>query len=715
MERRDFFKILSASSAGLVAGGCGKKTDQLIPLLVREYEIAPGEEQWHPSVCTECAAGCGTVARVMAATRTVERNGEEVRQPIGAIKKVEGNPLDPVSGGRLCARGQAAVQALYHPERLQGPRKRTGDRGKAQFAPTTWAEALAMAADRIGKAHAADPNSIVVLTGPQAGTHSVALERFTRALGAPAPVVCSLAAFPAERKAAELVFGWKGLPVYDLANARYAVGVGADFLGGWTSPVYYSRQFGAFRQGRRDVRGYLVQAESRLSLTASSADQWLPLQPGSEPQFLAAVGHLLLELKLAHHAEQVPPSVLEVFQSVDVKRLLAGCGVAEARVRTLVRELGESEAPLVIAGASILQTNSLDAVAASHYVNLMLGNVGRKGGLLAPAPSALAPADNHRVAEALAHAKVVLLDDVNPVYTMPTSSGVTDLLAKAETVISIGNFLDDSGAWSDLLLPVHHSLESEIAVSPAVSAEPAIQLAAAFVEPLYDTRSHDAILADLAHALKVEYQPVNAKDIVQPLLAEGTTFEDAVRQGGFWREPEKAVDARATGKSLEIGSATFAGDAEKFPLLFQPYPSLQFGDGRGANLPWLQELPDPASSAIWGLPVEIDPKTAAQLRVANGDLVRIESPHGAIDAAAYVHPGALPGVASMPVGGGHNHFGGYAGRGANPLAILAPVWEKSTGALVLGGTRVRLARLGPSKSWIQFAAPDREQKEWGHR
>src|SRR4029079_18311069 len=109
-------------------------------------------------------------------------------------------------------------------------------------------------------------------------------------------------------------------------------------------------------------------------------------------------------------------------------------------------------------------------------------------------------------------------------------------------VISMGSFLNDSGAWSDLLLPVHHSLESEIAVSPAVSADPAIQLASAFVEPLYDTRSHDDILADLAHALKVEYQPVNAKDIVQPLLAEGTTFDDAVRQGGFWREPEKAVD-----------------------------------------------------------------------------------------------------------------------------------------------------------------------------
>lgn len=127
MDRRDFFKILTATSAGAVAG-CGSKPKELVPLLVPEHEIVPGEEQWHPAVCTECSAGCGTLVRVMEAVRTVERDGGKVRERIAAVKKIEGNPLDPVSGGRLCARGQAVVQALYHPDRLQGPMKRTGNR-----------------------------------------------------------------------------------------------------------------------------------------------------------------------------------------------------------------------------------------------------------------------------------------------------------------------------------------------------------------------------------------------------------------------------------------------------------------------------------------------------------------------------------------------------------------------------------------------------------
>ncbi len=93
-----------------------------------------------------------------------------------------------------------------------------------------------------------------------------------------------------------------------------------------------------------------------------------------------------------------------------------------------------------------MQSNSLDAVIASHYINVMLGNVGKPGGILAPAKQAIAPAENYRVAEALAHAQVVLIDGANPAYLFPKSSGIEDALKRAETVISFGSFLDDSSA-----------------------------------------------------------------------------------------------------------------------------------------------------------------------------------------------------------------------------------------------------------------------------
>jgi anaerobic selenocysteine-containing dehydrogenase len=714
MDRRNFFKILSATSAGALATGCGSHANKLIPLLVPEHEIVPGEEQWHAAVCKGCGAGCGTLVRIMEGIRTVERNGEQLRERIAAVKKIEGNPLDPVSGGHLCARGQAAVQSLYHPDRLRGPMKRAGDRGSGQLVSISWDEAIASAAEKIGKA--ADRGGIVFLTGAQLGSRSMTIERFTKALGAPPPVICSVADFPVERKAAELVFGWKGLPVYDLAQAHFALGVGADFLGGWASPVYYARQFGNFRQGRGEVRGHLAQAESRLSITAAAADQWLPLRPGSEPQFLAAVGRILLDAKLARNSKELPKGVAEAFQSTDLAALLASCGLEEKRVRQVVQHLGESEAPLVLAGASILHSNSLDALVASHYVNLMLGNVGKPGGMLAPAPRSIDGGENHHAADALARAQVVLIDGANPAYTLPWSSGALNALKRAETVISFGAFLDDSGAWSDLILPDHHVLESEIALVPEVSTRTAVTVGMPFILPLYDTRAVEKTLAALAARMKIEFQPAGVSDLIKPLLPEGFTAEDVARDGGLWLEAESSPAAHAAGLKPELSAAVFTGDANQYPFQFQPYLSLQYHDGSDSHLPWLQELPDPVSSSIWGLPVDIDPKTAAGMGITNGDIVRVESAHGSLDAPAYVHPGAIPGVVSMAIGDGHTHFGRYAsGRGANPLSILAPVWEKSTGALVLGATRVRLARVGGRRGWIQFSAPDREEREHDQR
>ena len=168
--------------------------------------------------------------------------------------------------------------------------------------------------------------------------------------------------------------------------------------------------------------------------------------------------------------------------------------------------------------------------------------------------------------------------------------------------------------------------------------------------------------------------------------------------------------------TLDTTPAAFQGDKSQFPLYFLPYQSLQFHDGRSAHLPWMQELPDPVSSAMWSLPVEIDPQTAARLGIKTGDRVRVESAHGKLEAPAYVDPAAVPGVVSMAIGQGHRHFGRYAAnRGANPISILAPAWEESTGALALGATRVRLIRVGPDGGLVQFAIVDREQGPWGHR
>ena len=196
-------------------------------------------------------------------------------------------------------------------------------------------------------------------------------------------------------------------------------------------------------------------------------------------------------------------------------------------------------------------------------------------------------------------------------------------------VVSFGGFIDDSAAYADWILPDHHPLESAAAVVPAVSPRPAITVAVPFVQPLYDTRPIEQTLGDIARKVNLGPESVTPRAFAEPLLPGDQTWNDVVRQGGLWMDnPEHPPAAKAAALKLEASDAIFSGDAQRFPLLFQPYLSLQYHDGCGANLPWMQELPDPVSSSIWGLPVEIDPQTAARLRVANGDMVRVESAHG---------------------------------------------------------------------------------------
>src|ERR1700760_4870106 len=219
MDRRNFFKIVSAVSAGVASSSCDKKTDALIPLLVPEHQIAPGQESWHPAVCTECAAGCATIARVMEGERIIEHNGEKFRQRIASVKKLEGNPLDPVSGGRLCARGHAALQSLYNPDRVVGPMRRTSARGDAGFAPISWDESVASVADKLARVSLGERSKILFLTTPHFSSRSLNIQKFLEAIGAPPALTCTPADFALERKAAAAVFGWNGLPRYDLGNA----------------------------------------------------------------------------------------------------------------------------------------------------------------------------------------------------------------------------------------------------------------------------------------------------------------------------------------------------------------------------------------------------------------------------------------------------------------------------------------------------------------
>ncbi len=148
-----------------------------------------------------------------------------------------------------------------------------------------------------------------------------------------------------------------------------------------------------------------------------------------------------------------------------------------------------------------------------------------------------------------------------------------------------------------------------------------------------------------------------------------------------------------------IAARAFAGDAQQMPFMLHLYPSAAFADGRTAHLPWLQEMPDPMTTVMWGSWVEINPETAHKLDIHEGDILTIASPQGSIELPAFLYPGLRPDVIAIPVGQGHTQFGRYAqNRGANPLRLSASARDQASGAVVQTASRVSVAKTGRQRT-----------------
>lgn len=713
MDRRNFVKLVGTASGGAITGACGKQTEEIIPLLVSEDELVPGVEEWHPAICGECGAACRTSARVMAAEREIEVEGERLRQPVAAIKKLEGHPDDPIGGGRLCARGHASLQSLYNPDRLRGPLKRTGSRGDGEFEPISWEAALSEVVGVLENQVASDPDRILYLARPQAGSRSATVTRFLEAIGAPPARSTGVGDLAPEIEAARRVFGWDGMPVYEIQDSTLVLSIGADFLGGWASPVLYSRRYGHMRQGRRELRGRLIHAESRFSLTAWNANRWLPVWPGGELALALGIGHLLVAEGLAPALDQAPRGLVSTFADIDLALAAEISGIGVRAMRETANSLAEASAPVVVAGASMVREDSSEAVAAACALNVLLGSVGASGGVMPPPTSGTGlegTRPNPQDWEAdLAAAEMVFIDGVNPAYNSPASRAS---LEQVGTVVCFSGFLDDTAAFADLVLPDHDPLERGSASVPDVSPVPTVATIEAFVKPLHDTRETEGVLAAIAAAIGRPFDGVDAGGVLSKLHAEAVSpsgplaqfVRDRLRAGGWIGERTGPRQARTS------GAGTFAIGARREGMLFQTYPSVQFGHGDGANRPWLQELPDPTSSAMWGVPVELDPGTASGLGVSNGSLVRVESASGSLEAPVYVNPAAIPGVISMALGQGHTTFGRYAsGRGTNPMTVVGGVRDGGTGAVAHGPVTVAVTKVDRKGRLIRFSHQDRDE------
>jgi anaerobic selenocysteine-containing dehydrogenase len=762
MDRRLFIKLTAVTGTSATLASCGNPEHQIIRFIPDEEHV-PGVAEWKPSVCPLCRAGCGVVARIIEGDAEVVRNGQTGLMRMGLAKKLEGNPAHPINRGALCARGQAAIQTTYHPDRITHPLKRSGTRGAGQFQAVSWDDAIAeLVAQLDGLATSGNQRALACLTAPGASQRHDLVEQFLARFGAPTAITHELLSDDILRRANLLSFGREQLPTFDLERSGFVLSFAADFLGTWNSPVSQQAGYGHMRQGRRGVRGTFVQVEARMSQTGANADEWVPARPGTEGVLALGLAHVVLanRLRPADAAGRAGALIdgwsggLTAYTPEEVEKRT---GVRAARIERLARALVEQRpAVAIIGGAALAQTNGLFAALAVNALNALLGSVGEPGGLSfmpqLASPPARTGGEERRplssfVKDLLAAdrtaAQVLLMDGTNPVFTTPASWRTREALLKIPFIVSFGNFVDETSALADLILPDHGFLESWIDNRPETGTNvPVVSLGPPALRPLHQTRAMPDVLLQvsgkLAKPLGLPWQTFDemlmaAVSALPPPSPDADSWGTAQQQGGWWTSSTNSTapaaakpgDAKAAPvpklnlvpevtrverTAVRDAEPQFDGDAAAYPFYFLPYASAAFLDGSLAHLPWLQELPDPITSAMWSSWIEINAQTAARLGISQGDIVELGSTQGTLRAPAYVSPGVAPDVIAMPFGQGHDTFTRYAsGRGANPMKILADMTDAETGSLAWAATRVRLTRISPANGeLILFAGEMRE-------
>jgi anaerobic selenocysteine-containing dehydrogenase len=749
MDRRAFIKLTAISGTSAALASCGTPQEALIRF-VPDEDIVPGQAVFKPSVCPSCAAGCGLTVRVMDAEADVVRGGQAGLVQILAAKKLEGSPLHPVNRGAMCARGQAAIQITYHPDRITQPLKRTGDRGSGRYAAVSWDDAIKELVARLdGLASAGTQKQLACLTSSR-GHRALLLDMFLSRFGAPGAVNYDLFGDDVLRRANALSFGRDQLPTYDLANARHVIAFGADFLGTWNSPVANSLGYGHMRQGRSGIRGSFVQVESRMSQTGANADEWIPARPGTEGVLALGLAHVIIASKTRPAGAAGRAGALIEGWSAGLAQYAPEAvekitGVTASRVERLATEFANRRPALaIIGGGPLAHTNGLFSAVAVNALNALVGNIGESGGIaftpqlkidrpraagfrLAPGPS---PATGADALPYIGDAQVLLIDGGNPIFNALPTWKLRETLARLPYIVSLGSFLDETSILSDLILPDHSFLESFVEAAPESGSLVAVAGAAPPVmKPLHDTRATPDVLLDLsrqlARPLDLPWQTfeemLTASFMKLPgASADSDAWTEAQEKGGWWGTPPAAMAAaQATiapsPSALTWEEPKFDGDAQQYPMHLLPYLSSAFLDGSLAHLPWLQELPDPMTSAMWSSWVELNPSTAVKLGIADGDVVDVESMHGSVRMAAVLTPGIAPDMVAIPTGQGHRAFTRFAsGRGVNPVEVLSPISVDRVGTIAWAATRVKVSRVsGPDGRLVLFAGGSREDIEHG--
>ncbi len=536
LNRREFLAALGATYG---AATCAWAAPRSWFIDYASGVEGPPRERFVSSLCPMCPGGCGLTMRVVH----------------GCAVGVRGNKSHPINRGGLCSRASAVLQDVYNPDRLQHPLRCVGSRGSGRWEQIDWDSALGLITDRLQTIREkGKPQGLCVLLGRDRGLTRAAWKRFLHAYGSPNFVD----AFPDDNlgvlPAVLATHGVRQRIGYDIAEAAYVLSFSSGWLDAHWSTEQAARAFADFRRGRPGFRPKWVHVEPRYSLTATKADEWLPIRPGTEGMLALGIAHVMIREGLYDRGfverhgfgfddwvDRSGASHLGfrrmVLTDYTPAKVQAVTGVPEGAIFRFAREFSANRPAIALGfdggGCATQATYHRMAV---HCLNALVGSIDVPGGVTVfrelsllngedeidevarrglANPSLDGPFTRCRLSDnavdLLADSiesgrpyptEALFLVNADPVFSLAGGSRFGAALSAVPFVVAFSGYHNDSSRHADLILPSLHGLHRwDFNIGHTLKGHPVVTISQPVMEPPPEMRDPYDVVRNIAGRL----------------------------------------------------------------------------------------------------------------------------------------------------------------------------------------------------------------------
>ncbi len=377
LNRRAFLKVslLAGAAAGVSQITRQPGTDAAVPQQKTSQKAL--EEKWIPTSCLNCPARCATRVRVV--------NGKAV--------KITGNPLSQVSEGKICPRAHVGLQVLYDPGRISTPLKRTNnEKGRGvdpKWVAISWDQALDEVTRRLRKIREnGEPHKLLLFHGLNSVASEDMVSRFAEAFGTPNLISGNGLESETEKSGNWMADGNFANTAYDLDRTNYILAFGADLVESSKPLSRFLRKWGRIRREKPN-RTKIVVINPRYSVTAAKADEWLPINPGTDVALAMAIAHVIISEELYDKAfvkdwttgfESYKERALSEFGPAEVSKIT---GIETQTIQRIAREFAKTQPAVAIRGKESINWPEGSFISYAIFcLNALVGSIDVPGGVI---------------------------------------------------------------------------------------------------------------------------------------------------------------------------------------------------------------------------------------------------------------------------------------------------------------------------------------------